>query len=81
MLVGLLKVAGSRNGRLAISFLLGFGVATLFRRTCSERGCIVFRAPHIETAAQRIYEYGGKCVKFSMAPESCERDKKIVDAA
>ena len=33
--------------KIFISVLLGLGLATLFRKVCKDRDCIIFRAPHL----------------------------------
>ena len=52
------------NGRYAISFILGLGLASLFKKVCSDRNCIVLAAPPFEEVTKNIYEYNNKCYKF-----------------
>ena len=35
-------------GRYAISIILGLGLASLFRKVCNERNCLVFKGPPIK---------------------------------
>jgi hypothetical protein len=37
----------SEVGKYVMSILLGLGLATLFRKVCNDRSCLVFHAPHI----------------------------------
>jgi len=81
MLSGIVKAAESPHGRAAISFIIGLGLASLFRHTCGERGCIEFRAPPLEPATRQTYEYGGRCVRFDLNAGPCDSDKSIIEVA
>ena len=35
-------------GKIFISIILGLGLATLFRKVCNDRNCIIFKAPDIK---------------------------------
>ena len=61
----------SPAGRIAISVLLGFGLATLFRKACNERNCIVFRAPPLDKISDKIFRYDGMCYKYKEQAQSC----------
>lgn len=68
-------------GRIIISIVLGLGLATLFRRVCKERDCMVFKAPDLEKIKDQIFKFEGKCYKFKENIETCNTTKKIVDFA
>ena len=51
-------------GRIIISIVLGLGLATLFRRVCKERDCMVFKAPELDKINDQIFKFAGKCYKF-----------------
>ena len=36
------KIINSRQGKIIISIILGLGLATMFKRVCKGRKCIVF---------------------------------------
>ena len=44
-------------GRSIISILLGLGLATLFRKVCNDRNCLVFKAPKIDKIDNQIFEF------------------------
>ena len=48
MFKNLLKSMHTDNGKYAISMILGIGLASLFRKICKDRNCIVFQAPSLE---------------------------------
>jgi len=68
-------------GRSVISILLGLGLATLFRKVCNDRNCLVFKAPKIDKIDNQIFEFDDKCYKFTKKATTCDNSKKIVDFA
>jgi hypothetical protein len=68
-------------GRSIISILLGLGLATLFRKVCNDRNCLVFKAPKIDKIDNQIFEFDDKCYKFTKKATTCDNSKKIVDFA
>ena len=57
-------------GRILISILLGLGLATLFRKVCKDKNCIVFNGPVISEFDGKIYKHGDKCYKYSVVSDS-----------
>ncbi len=68
-------------GRSIISILLGLGLATLFRKVCNDRNCLVFKAPKIDKIDNQIFEFDDKCYKFTKKATKCDNNKKTVDFA
>tara|TARA_B100001093_G_scaffold487804_1_gene524423 strand:+ start:4754 stop:4993 length:240 start_codon:yes stop_codon:yes gene_type:complete len=68
-------------GRTLISILLGLGLATLFRKVCNDRNCLVFKAPEIKKIENQVFEFDDKCYKFNKKATKCDINKKIVDFA
>ena len=68
-------------GKTLISILLGLGLATLFRKVCNDRNCLVFKAPEIKKIENQIFEFDDKCFKFKKKATRCDNTKKIVDFA
>ena len=56
-------------------------LATLFRKVCKDRDCIIFRAPDIKKIQNQIFKFEEKCYKFSEEIERCDSKKKIVPFA
>jgi hypothetical protein len=76
------RFTDSLFGRILISVLLGLGLATLFRKVCKDRKCMVFRAPDISNIKDKIFKYNDKCYQYTEKSESCKTtNKKIVDFA
>ena len=68
-------------GKIFISIILGLGLATLFRKVCNDRNCIIFKAPDIKKIQNQIFKFQGKCYKFTEEIEKCNNNKKIVPFA
>ena len=68
-------------GQIFISMLLGFGIATLFRKACNKRNCLVFQAAPLDKIKGQVFKYDNKCYKFTPKAESCNKGKKTVEFA
>jgi hypothetical protein len=68
----------TESGKIIMSILLGFGLASLFRTVCKNKDCMVFHAPPIEELKDKIYKNNGKCVKYSQVATKCVSGAKTV---
>jgi len=68
-------------GKIIISILLGFGLATMFRKACNDKNCIIFKGPVITEINDKIYKYGEKCYTYESSPVICDKSKKIIDVS
>ena len=73
---GMMKLLHTNNGRYAISFILGIGLASLFRKICNDRNCIVFKAPPMEDVTKNIYAHGDKCYTIKEKNVKCNQNNK-----
>ena len=71
------RLLNSTIGKIVLSIVLGFGLATLFRKVCTDRNCIVFHGPVISETD--IYKHDEKCQQYKMESTTCDRSKKIID--
>ena len=71
------RLLNSKMGRVALSIILGFGLATLFRKVCTDKNCIVFNGPVISETD--IYKHDDKCLQYTMESTSCDTQKKMID--
>ena len=81
MIKNLLKSMHTDNGKYAISIILGFGLASLFRKVCKDRNCIVFQAPTLDEIKENTYSYNNKCYKFNEKSMKCGMAEKEVSFA
>ena len=70
---------GSKKGRIIISIIWGLGLATLFRKVCKGRNCIVLRAPDPNEIKGKIYRFDDKCYKFDPKITTCKNKKYILN--
>jgi len=73
------KFVHTQTGKLIMSILLGFGLASLFRTVCKNKECLIFHAPPLEQIQDKIYKNGDKCVKYSPVSTKCNADMKTVN--
>lgn len=73
------KFVHSKTGKIIMSILLGFGLASLFRTVCKDKDCLLFYAPPLEKIKDKIYKSGNKCVKYSPVSTKCDSNKKTVE--
>ncbi len=79
--MNLKRLIYSDVGRIVISIILGLGLATLFRRVCKERNCLVFHAPQLNKIKGQVFKFKNKCYQFEEEIEKCDSNKKIVEFA
>jgi len=68
-------------GVTMISILLGLGLATLFRKVCTEKNCIKFSGPVIKDVEGKVFKYDDKCYKYELQPAKCDSSKKVIEIA
>jgi hypothetical protein len=72
------KFVHSERGKIIMSILLGFGLATLFRKVCKEHNCLTFYAPPLDEFKHKIYKNKDKCVKYVPIATKCSLNAKTV---
>jgi hypothetical protein len=72
------KFIQSPYGKIVISLILGFGLSTLFRKTCNSKNCIEFKSPPLDKIKDQVYKYDEKCYLFEQHHASCSPVKKTV---
>jgi hypothetical protein len=77
--MNLKRLLHTKLGVTMISILLGFGLATLFRKVCSDKSCIKFNGPIIGDVVGKVYQHGDKCFKYDIAPIACDRTKQSLN--
>jgi len=72
------RLLGTSLGRNAISIILGLGLATMFRKVCNDKNCIVFNGPIITDIEDKTFKHGEKCYKYKSTPDKCDTTKRII---
>ena len=71
----------SKYGKFFLAIILGFGLSTLFRKTCKDKKCMKFKGPTLEEIQEKTYEYDKKCYQFDTKAVQCNPVKRIVSFA
>jgi hypothetical protein len=72
------KFLHTERGKIIMSILLGFGLASLFRTVCKHQNCLVFHAAPLDEFKDKIYKNDGKCVKYTPVATKCSLNAKTV---
>lgn len=79
MAINLGKFVHTETGKILMSLLLGFGLASLFRTICKDKNCLIFHAPSLDEFKDKIYRGPqGKCVKYNPIATKCNKSSKII---
>lgn len=71
----------SNIGKYIISILLGLGIATVFRRVCKDRSCLVFKAPTMNKIKNQVFKFDDKCYVFKEHGRKCNPTRKTLQFA
>ena len=78
MLAKIVTAIHTTNGQYIISFILGMGIASLFRKICKDRNCLVFKAPDFDEVAKNVYTYDNKCYSFTKNSVTCGKVEREI---
>jgi hypothetical protein len=73
------KFVHTERGKIIMSIILGFGLASLFRTVCKDKNCLIFHAPPLDDFRDKIYKNGNKCFKYKPVATKCAINAKTVD--
>ena len=73
------RLLHSKYSAYFISLILGLGLATLFKKACNKKNCMVFKAPSLEDIKDKQYKFDDKCYEFTPEAVTCNKSKKIVE--
>ena len=71
------NILEDNTGRIIISIILGLGLASLFKKVCHGRNCIVIKGPKPKELDNQIYKYEDKCYKYKAKQTKCSKDNNI----
>jgi hypothetical protein len=69
--MSILSILDTNTGQVAVSIILGLGIAMLFQKVCIEEKCTVYLSPPENKIAGRIFTQNGQCYKFVRAAATC----------
>jgi hypothetical protein len=74
------RLLETETGRIIVSIILGLGLATLFRKICTDGDCIDFHGVVIGDFNNRIFRHDEKCYRYVPNAAKCNEEiKRIVD--
>lgn len=62
-----------------LSFILGFGIACIFRPLCKGPDCLIQRGPPVNELRGSVYQFGSKCIEFIPKAVECPSKEKVVE--
>ena len=70
----------NKVAKVILSIIWGLALGSLFRKTCLDRNCIIFRAPDPKEVTSGTYEFGANnCYRFETEMANCGYDKTVND--
>lgn len=82
MFKNVITKVNTKYGKIIISILLGLGLASIFRKSCESRNCLIFQAPSFEEVDSKVYKHNNRCYKYKEQSVVCNPNKhKQVDIA
>lgn len=67
----------SKTFHIVASFILGFGLISLFNSACRGGECVTKKAPSSEEITKSTYQVGSKCYQFKTEITDCGTNKVI----
>ena len=77
----MLNFFNTNTGRILISLIWGFGLATLFKKTCRGDRCIVKSGPSPRDIENRVFTYQGlegSCFKYTPSISKCKTETQEI---
>lgn len=71
------KLLNTEVGQRIISIILGLGLASMFRKVCSNNNCLVIKGPKI-VEMDKYYKIDKKCYKYNPYPINCPNKENFV---
>lgn len=59
------------NGIIILSIILGFGLATVFKKVCTGNKCIVITGPPMKEIKDTYYRIDDECFKYTPYVTKC----------
>lgn len=75
------KLIYSERGKLILSMIIGFGIATFFRKTCKDKACLSFKAPSVDDIEDKTYQFNNQCYQFEQKQSTCDPSKRSINYA
>jgi hypothetical protein len=67
------EVINTDFGRILVSIILGFGLATMFVKVCNGSGCTVIQGPPMKEIKETVYRIDDTCYKYTPVVTDCQK--------
>lgn len=67
----LTEIFQSKESLIILSIILGFGLATMFRKICKDQTCIVIKGPPMKEINNTIYRIDDTCYRYTPEATKC----------
>lgn len=71
------KLLESTAGRIILSIILGFGLATIFKTACKNNSCIVVKGPKTDETNKYYYKIDSDCYKYTPVAAKCDGETSV----
>ena len=72
----MLGLLDTKWGAVIFSFILGLGLAALFRKVCKEGNCVMVQGPPREEVENKIFKKESKCYRYKSEDVDCNTAEK-----
>ena len=69
--MSILSILDTETGQVMLSMILGLGLASLFKRVCTDEKCVIYIPPADNKINNRIFTQNGKCYKYVRETINC----------
>jgi hypothetical protein len=77
--MGLTDILQSKEGQIGVSIILGFGLATMFRKVCNDAACVVVKGPKMSEIQGQVYRVDDTCYRYKPNVVQC-KDTDLVQS-
>lgn len=71
------NILKNKDVKIIFSILWGLGLASLFKKVCKGRNCIVYRAPSPNKIKGKTFLFDNKCYNYIPRPVKCKGNNII----
>jgi len=75
------KALHTPHAKIILAAVLGFGLSTLFRKSCKDKECLRFKAPPLSKIEGGEWKVDDKCYAFKSSPAPCDKSRRTVHFA
>lgn len=77
--MAMLDVLNTPAATMIMSFILGLGIAIMFRPMCKDGICKIEHGPKASSMNGSVYSFGNKCYLYKSKPVECDNGAMSTD--